>query len=120
MNKNHDFTWQNFFKRSLILIPIALLGFVIFPLIGGPPLYALFGIYGPTAGITRALRAILVLDFRASLAYHPLAVPITLVFAFSLYHDLLPISKKVANLIFISTGVTVFIFHIFRTYTNPY
>jgi len=108
------FSWKKVAIRSLMLIPIILLGLVIFPLLGGSPLYVLFGISGPTAGVTRALLAALRLDFQAYFYYHALAIPLLFVFLFAFFHDLLPISKKIANIIFIITGIIAFLFHIFR------
>lgn len=111
-----NFSWRKIAIRSLILIPIVFLGLVIFPLIGGSPLYVLFNISGPTAGVSRALLAILRLDLGAYMHYHPLAIPLLFVFLFAIFYDLLPISKKIANFIFIMTGVITFLFHLFRLY----
>jgi len=109
-----SFSWKKIAMRALTLIPIFIVVLLVFSFFGGPPLYVLFGLAGPTAGVTRALRALLMLDFEASFAYHPLAIPLFLVFIFSLFHDLLPVSKKTANFIFITAGVSTFIFFIFR------
>lgn len=114
MDNNFTFSWRKIGQRSLIFIPIAILGFIIFPAIGGPPLFVLFGISTPTGGITRALSALVRFDFTASLNYHLFAIPITLVFIFALFHDLLPVSKKTANIIFITTGIVAFLYHLWR------
>lgn len=106
--------WKKIIKRTLVLIPIFIVVFLIFNLFGSPPLHALFGISGPTAGVTRALTQFIRGNFRASFAYHPLAVPLFFVFIFSLYHDLLPIKKKVSEFIFIISGVLTFAFFIYR------
>jgi len=110
------FSWKKLAIRSLILIPIAFLGLVIFPLLGGPPLYVFFNISGPTTGVSRALLAALRFDFQTYLYYHPLAIPLLFVFLFTIFHDLLPVSRKIANLIFITTGVIAFLFHLLRLF----
>ena len=42
------------------------------------PISSLLGFPCPTCGVTRALLSLLRFDFRASLSYHPLAVPLTI------------------------------------------
>jgi len=111
-----NFSWKKIAIRSLILIPIIFLGLVIFPLIGGPPLYVLFNISGPTSGVTRALLAALRFDFHAYIYYHPLAIPLLFAFLLAIFHDLLPVSKKTANFIFIVTGGATFIFYLIRLF----
>lgn len=103
-------------KRSMIFIPLLLLVFIVIPLIGGAPLDVLFGVPSPTAGVTRALLAAVRFDFATSLSYHPLAIPLFFVFIFSVYHDLLPIKKIISEVIFIVTGISVFIFYLFRLF----
>jgi len=101
-------------KRTFTMIPLTILAFTIITSLGSSPLFFLFRINSPTEGVTRALLAAFSFDFQASVEYHPFAIPIFLVFIFSFYHELLPIKKATVNFVFITTGVIVFIFHIFR------
>ena len=53
-----------------------------------------FGLPGPTTGLTRALRAALEGRWALSMAYHPLALPIAVVFAVSIVLPLWQITHR--------------------------
>ncbi len=79
-------------KQTLRYLALAAAVFAVFWLLKLPcPILGLTGVPCPTCGVSRALFALLAGDVAASLALHPLAVPLTVAVLLCL---LLPVVKR--------------------------
>ena len=71
------------------------------------PIRALTGLPCPTCAMSRAMFALLRLDFGSYLYYHPLALPFGIVLWFAFHWELFRISKKAKDAVLIAAAVTV-------------
>ena len=100
---------------------IALIGLYVFALDYfsiGCPIRFLLGIPCPTCGVTRALLSLVRLDFTAYLRYNPMAVPLCIVIFMAFHENLLRISHKWYQIIFIGMSMLTFVVYLVRLWHN--
>jgi len=83
-------------------------------LAGGCPIRMLLGWPCPACGMFRSAAALLRLDLRASLRYHPLTVPFGLALWFALHRNLFNIGKKTKDAILIAAAAAAFAVYLVR------
>jgi len=100
----------------IIFAVLAAVAAVYHFILGGCPIRALLGFPCPTCGVSRSALALLRLDFRASLRYHPLTVPLLLLVWFAFHRNLFNFSKRVKDCILITGAVLVFAVYLIRLF----
>ena len=100
----------------LIFAVIAAVAAAYHFLLGGCPIRSLLGFPCPACGVSRSLAALLRLDFRASLRYHPLTVPLLLLVWFAFHRNLFKLSKRMKDGIIIGGAVLVFAVYLIRLF----
>ncbi len=72
-----------------------------------------------TCGMTRSLRALLQLDWRRSLHYHPLTVPFLIGFWLLFHYDLLGLSRRTIERVMAVLGGALVLFWAWRMLSGP-
>ena len=107
-------------KRKIVIKHILIISFVgiIILLLNiskiGCPIRLITGFPCPTCGLTRSVISLLKLDFKAAFRYNPMTLFIILAVMLGIHRDVIPINKKITDVLVIAMAILIFAVYIIR------
>lgn len=109
---------KNLMKHAKYIALIAVVFVVYQGLSLSCPFYFIFGIPCPTCGMTRSLLSFFKLDLVASLDYNPMTLPLLAAVFLAFHKDVLPINKRITDLIIIVISVMILVVYLYRLFAQ--
>lgn len=106
-------------KHIKIFFVIGIIIFFLYFFNIGCPIRYFIGYPCPTCGITRSILCLLRLDFKGFIYYNPMTVIIILAFILAIHRKIIPINKKLVDVLVCIMALLIFIVYIIRFNNIP-